>query len=186
MVNFLHYGKIKKLFSLINSNQLFFHQINFRGIWALERREFWFSNLWERRNDEECIALQCQWKGDFWMSRKTFEIIVEIVRPRLQKQNAQLRNAIPIKKRVTAAIWQLATGDSYRAVGKTFRIGKLTAVSITHDFYKELFRISRRFIRFLKSRSEICSAIPDFKEETNCKIPQALEVSTALILKYYL
>ena len=186
MVNFLHYGKIKKLFSLINSNQLFFHQINFRGIWALERREFWFSNLWERRNDEECIALQCQWKGDFWMSRKTFEIIVEIVRPRLQKQNARLRNAIPIKKRVTAAIWQLATGDSYRAVGKTFRIGKLTAVSITHDFYKELFRISRRFIRFLKSRSETCSAIPDFKEETNCKIPQALGVSTALILKYYL
>ena len=90
------------------------------------------------------------------------------------------------QKRVTAAIWQLATGDSYRAVGKTFRIGKLTAVSITHDFYKELFRISRRFIRFLKSRSETCSAIPDFKEETNCKIPQALGVSTALILKYYL
>ena len=69
----------------MNSNQFFFHRINFRQIWALERREFWFSNLWERRNDEECIALQRQWKDDFRMSRRTFESIVEIVRPRLQK-----------------------------------------------------------------------------------------------------
>ena len=84
----------------MNSNQLFFHRINFRQIWDLEPREFWFSNLWERRNDEEWIALQRQWKDDFRMSRKTFESIVEIVRPKLQKQNTQLRNAIPIKKRL--------------------------------------------------------------------------------------
>ena len=40
LVNFLHYGKMKKMFSVMNSNQLFFHRINFREIWALERREF--------------------------------------------------------------------------------------------------------------------------------------------------
>ena len=108
------------------------------------------------------------------MSRKAFESIVEIVRPRLQKQNTQLRNAIPIEKRVAIAIWRLATGDPYRAVGKTFGIGKATTLSITNDFYKELSRISRRFIRFPKSTSETRSAIQDFKEETNCKISQAL------------
>ena len=106
--------------------------------------------------------MQRQWKDDFRMSRKTFESIVEIVRPRLQKQYTQLRNAILIEKRVAVAIWRLATGDSYRAVGKTFRIGKSTAVSITHDFYKELSRNSRRFIRFPKSRSKTGSAIQDF------------------------
>ena len=47
-------------------------------------------------------------------------------------------------------------------------------VSITHDFYKNLSRIFRRFISFPKSRSETRSAIRDFKEQTNCKIPQAL------------
>ena len=92
----------------------------------------------------------------------------------LQKQNTQLRNAIPIEKRVVVAIWRLATGDSYRAVGKTSRIGKSTAVSITHDFYKGLSKISRRFIRFPKSRSKTHSAMRDFKEETNCKTPQVL------------
>ena len=108
------------------------------------------------------------------MSRQTFKSIVEVVRPRLQKQNTQLRNTIPIEKRVAVAIWRLATGDSYRAVGGTFGIGKSTAVSITHDFYKELSRISRRFIRFPKSRSETRSTTRDFKEEIYCKIKQAL------------
>ena len=46
-------------------------------------------------------------------------------------------------------------------------------MSITHDFYKNS-RISRRFISFPKSRSETRSAVRDFKEQTNCKIPQAL------------
>ena len=108
------------------------------------------------------------------MSRKTFESIIEIVRQRLQKQNTQLRNAIPIEKRVALAIWRRDTGDSYRAVRNTFGIGKLTAVSITHDFYKELSGISRIFICFPELRSENRSAIQDFKEETNCKIPQTL------------
>ena len=124
--------------------------------------------LW---NDE---SFDFQWKDDFWISRKTFESVFEIVRQMLQKQNTQLRNAIPIEKRVVVAIWRLATGDSYRAVGKTSRIGKSTAVSITHDFYKGLSKISRRFIRFPKSSSKTHSAIRDFKEETNCKTPQVL------------
>ena len=141
----------------------------------MERREFWFSNLWERRNDEKCIALQRQWKDDFRMSRQTFKSIVEVVRPRLQKQNTQLRNTIPIEKRVAVAIWRLATG--------TFGIGKSTAVSITHDFYKELSRISRTFIHFPKSRSETRSAIRDFKEETNCKTPQALGAIDCIHIK---
>ena len=163
LVNFMHYEKMKKLFTFMNLNQLFFLRITFRQIWALEWREFWFSNLWERRNDEKCITLRRQWKDDFRMSRQTFKSIVEVVRPRLQKQNTQLRNTIPIEKRVAVAIWRLATGDSYRAVGGTFGIGKSTAVSITHDFYKELSRISRTFIRFPKSRSETRRAIRDFK-----------------------
>ena len=89
------------------------------------------------------------------------------------------------KKRVAAAIWQLATGDSYRAAEKTFDIGKSTAVTITHDFHKELSRISRRFIRFPKSRSETRSLIRDFKEETNCKIKQALGAIDCIHIKIF-
>ena len=55
-------------------------------------------------------------------------------------------------------------GDSYRAAGKTFEMRKSTAFFIAHDFFKELSRISRRFICFPKSRSETRIAIQDFKE----------------------
>ena len=92
----------------MNLNQLIFHRINFCQIWALERREFQFSNPWENRKDKECTALQRQWKDDLRISRKTFESIVEIVQPRLQKENTQLRNAIPIEKKSCCSY--LATG----------------------------------------------------------------------------
>ena len=39
-------------------------------------------------------------------------------------------------------------GDSYRAAGKMFEMGKSTAFFITHDFFKELSRISRRLYVF--------------------------------------
>lgn len=59
----------------MNSNQLCFLTKNPREIWALERHEIWFTNLWGRR-DDDCPALQRQWKEDFRMSRKTlFESI---------------------------------------------------------------------------------------------------------------
>ena len=44
LVNFLQYGKMKKLFALTKSNQRFFHRINFCQFWGLERSEFWFLN----------------------------------------------------------------------------------------------------------------------------------------------
>ena len=87
----------------MNSSQVFLLRSATRAtrqIWALERREFWFSNLWERRNEDELVTLQRQWKEDFRVSERTFQSIVEIVRPRLEKRNTQLRNAIPIEKRV--------------------------------------------------------------------------------------
>ena len=37
-------------------------------------------------------------------------------------------------------------GDSYRAAGKMFEMGKSTAFFITHDFFKELSRISRLYV----------------------------------------
>ena len=35
---------MKKLFTVTKSNHRFFHRINFRQFWGLERREFWFLN----------------------------------------------------------------------------------------------------------------------------------------------
>ena len=79
---------------------------------------------------------------DFRMNGVNFEKLVALVRPNLEQQDANLRKAIPIEKRVGVALRHLGTRNSFRSVAKTFAIGKSTAVKITHDFYDEVVRIS--------------------------------------------
>ena len=97
LVNFLHYGKMNKLLSLMNSNQLFFHRINFVRFGLQNEESFGFQTC--GREGMTRNILQHQWKDEFRMSRKTFESIIEIVRPSLQKQNTQLRTVILIEKK---------------------------------------------------------------------------------------
>ena len=169
-LSILYYKRMRRLAFLIKPPPFFRNQ---RSIWALERREFWFSDLWERRDEDDPI-LQSQWKQDFRINKETFEMIVGLVTQNLAKEDTQLRRAIPIQKRVGIALWRLATGDSYRSVGKVFGVAKATAVSITHDFYEELSRIADRFIKFPVTRIETRAEILRFKAESNCKIPQAV------------
>ena len=72
------------------------------------------------------------------MTQPTFIKIVELVRPRLERRDTQLRKAIPIEKPVAIAIWRLSTGNSFRSVAKTFAVGKSIAVKITREFCTEM------------------------------------------------
>ena len=91
-------------------------QINVRE--PYEREEFWFSRM---LNDERFSDV---WSQDFRMKKETFDEIVQVGRPALEKRDTQLRRAIPIEKRVGVAIWRVAAGDTFRSIAKTFAIGK--------------------------------------------------------------
>ena len=82
------------------------------------------------------------------MNGVNFEKLVALVRPNLEKQDPNLRKSIPIEKRVRAALWRLASGNSFRSVAKTLAIGKSSSVKITHDFCDEIVRISSNLIKF--------------------------------------
>ena len=77
-------------------------------------------------------------------------------------------------------------GYSYRAVGKTFRNEKSIAVSITHGFYKELSKISRRFIGFQNPEMKLAVQSRTLKKRPIVQFRRLLELTTALILKHYL
>ncbi|XP_066934300.1 uncharacterized protein [Clytia hemisphaerica] len=167
----LHYKRMKRLALMMNRP---FLARNERKIWALERHEFWFTDLWDRRDEIDNNVRHSQWRQDFRIKKETFEMLVRLMSPRLAKQDTQLRKAVPIEKRIAIGLWRLATGNAYRTVGKTFGVAKSTAVSITRDFYKELSRISGQVIHFPVTRDETREEIGRFKEETNCKIPQVV------------
>ena len=71
-------------------------------------------------------------------------------------------------------MWRLSTGNSFHTVSKTFVIGKSTAVTITREFYTEIFRLSGQFIKFPISQLKTAKTIENFKQVCDCKIPQAL------------
>ena len=138
-----------------------------RSIWAYERREFWFQRM---LNDFEDENFEFHWRTGFRMKFKTFVRIVELVMPRLAKQDTQLRRAIPTEKRVAIAIWRLSTGNSFRSFVKTFAVAKSTAVKIS----RELARLSPQFIKFPSSRRENAQAIEKFKLCYEPKLPQVV------------
>ena len=86
----------------------------------------------------------------------------------------QLRNIIPIEKRVTVTLWNLSTGNSFRTISRILPSGKFTAVTITCEFCTEIFKLSLQFIKFPISQLETAKTIGNFKQDCNCKIPQAL------------
>ena len=104
------------------------------------------------------------------MKHSTFLQIVQLVRPRLEKRDTQLRKAIPIKKRVVA-LWKLSTGNSFRSIEKTFGIGKSTAVQITAELCKKS-HLSHLFIKFSSNRRDTADAIVKFKQDYQSELPQ--------------
>ena len=140
------------------------HQL--RSTW-----QSWFDDMWQNRNNPN---YQSHWRADFRMSGYSFENLVNLVRPRLEERDTNLRRAIPIEKRVAIALWRLSTGNSFRTVSKTLAVGKSTAVTITREFCAEMKRQSASLIKFPKTRMEVAEAIENFKVDVNCKLPQVV------------
>ena len=85
-----------------------------RDVWCLASSKDW----WER------IALETytdeQWRADFRMSRGTFNIVCDRLRPSLERQDTQLRRAITVEKRVAITLYWLATGSFFHVVVSLF------------------------------------------------------------------
>ena len=147
--------------------------------WSANRNKTWFTELWEKRNDEN---FRESLKEEFRIYPNTFVDIVNLYEGSILKQDTKFRKAVPIEKRVAIALWQLATRDSYRSPGKTFGVAKYTAVSITHDFCEELSSHAADFMQQLSShaadfplsRKESAEAISKFREYCVREIQQTV------------
>ena len=136
----------KRIQQIISTSYL----VSLKGIktyWSTNRNETWFTELKEKRNDEN---FRESFKEDFRIYPNTFDI-VNLVERNISKQDTKFRKAFPTEKRVAIALWRLATRDSYRSTGKTFGIAR--TVSIAHDFCEELSLHSADLIKFPSSRS---------------------------------
>ena len=100
-----------------------------KSVWVLPCPQTWFQQL---LNDH---ALDHLWRENFRVTKVTFEYICQLVRPALRRQDTEMRDAIPVEKRVGAYLWRLATGECYRSCGLMIRLSKSAMILRKTTFF---------------------------------------------------
>ena len=129
-----------------------------KSVWVLARPQFWFENMVLNQYEDNL------WREHFRVSRETFRYICDLVGHHLVRQDTNMRRAIPVQKRVGVALWRLATGNSYRATGLIFGVGRCTALKLKEEFCSALLKVGNDYIKFPKGEAETRDAIEAFEE----------------------
>lgn len=95
------------------------------------------------------------WQEHFRILRQTFRFVCDLVMPHLAKQDTNKQRAIPVEKRVSVALWRLATRNSYCSMGLVFGVGRCTAMNLKDEFCSALLISTNNFIKFPKEEAEI-------------------------------
>lgn len=152
--------------------QLCFQQLtrrHERRFWTLPRPQIgWFEI------QLNSASQTMYWKEHFRMRKDTFQQLVALVGPELERENTRFRQAVPVSKRVAISLWRLGGGSSYREIAAHFDVGKSTCVKITNEFCRALNRLANRFIKFPSTMRETSKAIAGFQQYTTCQLPQVV------------
>ena len=79
--------RIQRLFVLNILRHVMFSLRSPKNVWAFNRFEFWFEELWLNRNN---INFEGRWREDFRMKGSTLSDIVTLMRPHMEKQFVEL------------------------------------------------------------------------------------------------
>ena len=108
--------------------------------------------------------------GDYFrrqlrLSRNTFAMLLNILRPRLTKQNTCLR--VTGKKILALGMYHLAHANSYVTIGPNFNVGKTTVIEAVEDVVDALCDIKHKYIKSPSTNREILATRQTFENLTN-------------------
>ena len=101
------------------------------------------------------------------VNRNTFETILHILDPRLERRNTRFRDCIPPAKVLALGLYRLAHGNSYSTIGPVFNVGKSTVIEAVQDVVKGLYELRDEYIKFPETIAEASSSIATFGDLTN-------------------
>lgn len=99
--------------------------------------------------------------------KNTFEIILHILGPRLERRNSRFRNCLPPEKVLALGLYRLAHGNSYSSIGPAFNVGKSTVIEAVQDVVNGLYELRNEHIKFPETLAEVNSSIATFADLTN-------------------
>ena len=121
------------------------HQARHRRTTWVRRR---LRNYWDEVYNGD-LWDDVDWRENMRMSRDTFDVICEHLRPAIERQDTRLRRPVPHHERVAITIWKLATVIEYRTLGQKFGLGRSTVCTIIHDTCEAICNIlTPKYIKF--------------------------------------
>jgi hypothetical protein len=122
------------------------------------KRRYWMTRIFQSRNKysgsdllrDLAIEDTGQFKNFCRLSSSDFELILNLIGPKIQKQNTNYRLAIPIKERLAVTLRYLASGDSFTSLMYTFKISKQSISKIIIEVCEALTEGLKDYIKVRK------------------------------------
>ena len=134
-----------------------------RRAWVYHRQANDFETYYEADLNSSKDLDPNYWQNHYRISRETFDFICGIVSCYMVKKQTNMRDTIPVPKRVAIALWWLANGGSYRSIGQTFGISRSIVCRITKDFVGVMVFLRDRYIRWPRTSEECTRSIKTFE-----------------------
>ena len=119
------------------------------------------------------------------MSGSTFNILIDLLRPRMEKRDTNFREAIPIERRIAIALWRLAMEIHIDECQKCFLLDSQHQMK-SALFCRSISEMVNHFIKFPETRVERKNAIEEFKLGENFKIPMVVGALDGTTLQLWL
>ena len=119
------------------------------------KRRWWITELYRRRNEEGHNILNelkvelstGQFNNFVRMSSEDFEVLIQMIGPKVMKKDTRFRNAIPVSLRLAITLRFLATGDSYTSLQYVFKVSRQAISTIVMEVCPALIEGLRSHVK---------------------------------------
>ena len=102
------------------------------------------------------------------MSPERFKHLLSLVRPMIEKEDTNMRKAIPAAERLALTLCFLATGDSQQSLSFSFRIRRSTISKIISETCDAVYTVLRdKYLKVPNTHDEWLKIVNDFEEKWN-------------------
>ena len=107
--------------------------------------------------------------GDYFrkqlrMNRCTFDILLNVLRPAVTRENTRLRDCIVPEKVLALGLYRLAHGNSYVSIGPVFNVRRSTVLEAAQDVVEVLSNLRNDYIKFPITQAETRHCIDTFQD----------------------
>ncbi|XP_078021421.1 uncharacterized protein LOC144461775 [Epinephelus lanceolatus] len=134
-----------------------------RNIWVKPRCHEWWQQVCDSWTETD-------WQRNFRMTRATFNVLCNILRGQLTRQDTRFRKAVSVELRVAICLWRLATNLELRSLSHLFGVGLSSACSFTQEVVSAINEILAPQYLHTPSAAELEGIVRGFRERW--KFPQ--------------